>query len=232
MSTNIIWETPSSSYLVRITDIDLPANQTQTEVFEVKPELNDILSIQLVWDHSYENQEGILKGVAADGVARLFLKVSKKDESQGPDITEVAVRLDDEDGNQETRTLGKVMAATQIDTYNLEANQASSIHASTMLEQEGAFWFWYVAPIDFTGINSNDRLKAIRKVLANVEATFSDGGKTVQVQEIKIVRPPLMLVHGLGGSPETWNNFRHNFTLNGGDKKFIEDFRFIYKKTH
>ncbi|MBK9511093.1 MAG: hypothetical protein IPO04_17365, partial [Cytophagaceae bacterium] len=74
----------------------------------------------------------------------------------------------------------------------------------------GQYWFWYVAPDDFTkpGLPQGDGYynnESERYVAAKFTVTFDDGTSEQFIKWITIVRPPLMLVHGLNGSETSWS---------------------------
>ncbi|RYE40383.1 MAG: hypothetical protein EOP48_24775, partial [Sphingobacteriales bacterium] len=106
--------------------------------------------------------------------------------------------------------LGKLYPATDI-TYNTEANAAVATLSSSTTPLNGDYWFWYVAPDDFTeSINSSDVNQSERVVMVHVTTTYVDGTSDDLELPIKIVRPPLLLVHGLAGDPTTWDHFTFN----------------------
>ena len=178
------------------------------------------LAVELAWDYSFgPNMGSPPVGVAADGVGRLYLKVSKQDPSVGPAIGRVDIRLSDRDENTEPEILGKVMKATVTEGYTTEANGASETTASNAAPLGGTFWFWYVAPDDFVAERPRDEDARERLVQANLTVTFADGTQETLVQGVKVVRPPLMLVHGLGGSSDTWNNF---YYLDDGSRRYFK----------
>src|SRR5690606_14735489 len=69
-----------------------------------------------------------------------------------------------------------------------------------------------------------DEDRAARTVLAEIRATYSNGTNNSSnplLRAVDVVRPPLMLVHGLGGGPEDWNDFRDT-----SGKRLRDDTRF------
>jgi len=56
-----------------------------------------------------------------------------------------------------------------------------------------------------------------------IEVTYIDGTTEIRTYPMKLVRPPLMLVHGLASGPSTWDNFKHN-----GSVPFVKSDRFKY----
>ena len=108
--------------------------------------------------------------------------------------------------------LGKLYPATIISQYSDEANSASSISINHVEASNGEAFLWYVAPLDFVQSHNDASYsnKAIRKVNVTIDATLIDGSIVSQPVMIEIVRPPLMMVHGLGGDPSSWDNFRYS----------------------
>lgn len=81
------------------------------------------------------------------------------------------------------------------------------------VENDESFWFWYKAPEDFsddsTGLFSNltQRYDSVKVVI-----TYTNNIKDSVIYKIRIVRPPLLMVHGLASGPSTWKDLRHNYS--------------------
>ena len=75
-------------------------------------------------------------------------------------------------------------------------------------------------------------MKVDRTVNATITISYSSGKTDPFIKTIKIVRPPLLLAHGLASSPAAWDDF--SYKLNDGYTisypRFINDNRFISKK--
>jgi len=214
-----------NGYYVRVIDYYNSSNRDSSGAFVVINHVSSSanIKVQLYWDFSYNNQNNGLYGVAADGDARLFLVVSKIDSSIGATISNVSVQLND-NWNNSTAALGKVMAATQISNYGEEANAANSLTATQNTEAFSRYWFWYVAPDDFVGNNPNDLVAGYRNVNAHFAISYSDGSSDSLSHTIQIVRPPLCFVHGLASDPSTWLTFSSTGT--GSQLDFLNDPRF------
>ena len=220
----IAFSTVGNRYYVRVVDHYNTANRDSSGAIIVVSHFGSgNIKAQLYWDFSYSNQNNALYGVAADGAARLYAVVSKIDTSIGGNISNVSVHITD-DWNNNTATLGKVMAATQVSTYSNEANTANSLSATQNTETFSRFWFWYVAPNDFVGNNPTDSLAAYRYVTAHFFVHYSGGNTDTISKKIKIVRPPLCFVHGLASDPNTWFTFSSNGS--GYQIDFLNDSRF------
>lgn len=194
-----------------------------------------IYEVDFLWDKSFPvNYINNPLGVASDGVARIILQLN--DYSGFGNIQNVEVSLSDPlGGATHIDMLGKVMAAkADIIDYSNEANDATETTAfcnNGNCGNENQFNFWYVAPEGFSESENYHYDQARERIVkATFTLTFEDNDtEPVIVQRnIKVVRPPLLLVHGLGGNPSTWDNFsskRKDETV----VKFIDDERFTYK---
>lgn len=212
---------PGSGHLLRVRDTVVPTRTAESALFAVGDESAQELDVDFVWDNSYPAVSAPVVGVSADGTARFFLKAFDRNPLNTKTIRSVQVTLTDLDNNANGRTvntLGKVMfeptaANVASGTISLSANGATSATAtaSAPTRTDGTqqqFFFWYVAPDDFARTPELDGSKRRRHVLATFTATLSDGTTSTIIRPIEIVRPPLMLVHGLGASPATFESFR------------------------
>jgi len=207
----------------------------ESESFVVYGLTQSVYEVEFLWDKSFPiKYVNAPLGVASDGVARIILQLN--DYTGVGNIQNVEVSLSDPKGGATSiNMLGKVMTAkADIIDYSNEANSATETTAlcnNGDCGNENQFNFWYVAPEDFSE-NSNyyyDQASE-RFVTATFTLTFSEDVEPVIADKtIKIVRPPLLLVHGLGGDPSTWDNFSSE-RKDGTKVKFIDDNRFRYKK--
>ena len=183
--------------------------------------------VTTVWDSSGIRMPQGPVGACADGAARFYFKVSKSNTNTR---TIVTVQCALKDGNiLEPRLLGKLSLANTISGYTLEANTATQISVTRASQNaDGNYWFWYVAPDDFAR-DLPDNFLAERTVVAEFTIQYSNGTIDIIKKDIKIIRPPLVLVHGINSDPSTWDNFR--FTESGYTYKFREAHRFnvLYK---
>lgn len=147
-------------------------------------------------------------GIAADGVARIYLVVEKKAQTGSP-INSVSVSLSSSEGINDPSWLGRIKFATvqNNNAYSEEANGIVTITAQNNSAQIQN-WFWYVAPDDFMRNGMTYTNESEREVTATFTISFADGSSILKTHKITIVRPPVILVHGLGGGAEsTWNKF-------------------------
>jgi pimeloyl-ACP methyl ester carboxylesterase len=211
--------TPSQTgaYQFRVTDMLDAMNSDVSSTVNVNDPVAGVV-MNFEWDFSGNRPSGITQtpiGVAADGTARIYVKIEKKS-GNNKTISQVIMTVSDPQIPTITdpRLLGKLKEATVINTYSLEANAASQIAVTSTTSGPGnIFWFWYVAPDDFVRVD-NDTMASSRKLNLEAIVTFSDNSIDNVTEQVEIVRPPLMLVHGIGGDENTWNDFY--YTINGG----------------
>ena len=220
--------TDAGTYVFRISDNYYPNRSATTPELVVSGSLNQDIRVELKWDYNSKDIGTSPEGVAADGVARFYMVVSNSNPLSSA-IQKVKVSISDPEEYTSTQFLGKLMKCSyqSDDKYKPEADNANSTSAENNTpNSNGQYWFWYVAPDDFSR-NQGDWDKGERKVAVNFEI-FLANGKTIPSfkKEITIVRPPLMLVHGLNGAPDSWDKFH----LGIENPLYINDQRFKIKK--
>ena len=201
----------SGNYKIRIVDNNVPSRiLVSNEFYAAQPTAANIKT-GLAWDYSYSSPSNSPPiGVAADGVSRIYLTISS-DKS----ISQISVSLSNDEGSSDPKILGKVMNATVTEQFSDEANNASQISTTISLpNHNNDYWIWYVAPDDFVGNNIADNAAASRTVWAKFQISFTDGTSGYQKIPIKIVRPPLFLVSGIGGKSTTWDNLKSLINYN------------------
>lgn len=218
-------------YTFRITDNYYLNRSVSTPGLEVSGSVDPDIKVEFKWDKFNSPANGTsLIGTAADGVARFYVVVSNINPlSSG--IQSVKVTLSDPDNTASTsistQYLGKVMrcGVQNNESYTEDANNANSIIAeNSSPSNAGEYWFWYVAPDDFSR-NEGDWEKGDRVITATFDITLLNGNPITKRKHIFIARPPLMLVHGLKGKPSTWDKFPKDDKGN----LFIDDSRFKIK---
>ena len=208
--TTII-DSPTDYFRVRIVDNYYPDNTAISEICKVFA-IDSKTTASLQWDYSFPQPFYIQpKGVAADGVARLFVKVADEQNN----IKSVSATLSDDYNNKQSNMLGKLYRATEI-KYSLEANNATQTSISDATPNfNDEVWFWYIAPDDFSeSPESSVAYLGQRIVKINIEITKKDNTVEKQTLDVAVVRPPLMMVHGLGGNEDTWKNFKYRIGSN------------------
>ncbi len=206
----LIINTANTSCQVRIIDNFRNTIIATSGVFSVKVNVSKI-NASLQWDYSYPSMTNlpVLDGVAAEGVSRLYLKITKNTGVM-PNIVSASVVLSADNIPSTIQYLGKLKQANNITSYSNDGDDANATTASSSNVQNGEIWFWYVAPNDFSDNTVLLNNASERNVVASITVTFSDGTTDSYSQNITIVRPPLMMVHGLASNSETWDAFHYN----------------------
>jgi hypothetical protein len=212
----------AGKYVVRVTD-ELKTTNTLTSLpFDFIP-VTPSISITKHWDYTYPDlRNGVINSIAADGVSRLYLKTLIGNNA----VTKVKVELMDENNSTSPlpSLLGKLKVATNITSWSAEANDANQKSIFVNSKIGDSFWCWYVAPDNFAdGSLTNSSVysyKAKRTVKVKVTGYSSTNVEIIsKTEELNIVRPPLYMVHGLGGlggANGTWDDFK--FEDNFGNK--------------
>ena len=203
----------AGSYLIRIIDWYASNRTTGNVSIQVASATVSDLVVGFEWDHSYTTNTGKPLGVVSDGTSRFYITVS----DPGNTITQATFTLSDDNGNNETRILGKVMGASNILSYDTVANAANQLSAQGVQHSNNTFWCWYVAPADFigTGISNED---IFRKVKVKVTTNYAGGSPKEKTKEILVRRPPVFLVHGLNSSRSVWDSYMNSSSFN----KFVK----------
>ncbi len=219
--------TINNSYKIRVTDIYQNTIIAESEIFSIMPSSSG-LKADLLWDYSFIKPYISPKGVAADGVSRLYIRLQKEPGTTN-NLSSATITLSD-GTNTTIEMLGKVKPAIEIRKYSTEANDADQISTTASANPiNDEIWFWYVAPDDFSQSNSSSYSNASqRTVTANITATMVNGTTIQKAINIAVVRPPLMMVHGLGSNEYAFENFK--YTENNNEKKFIDSELFVHRK--
>jgi pimeloyl-ACP methyl ester carboxylesterase len=137
----------------------------------------------------------VVQGVAADGVARVVVRIPAS--TEGENIT-VSVINDTGNPSQSVDDDGGVASLDNPTSFGQSASaQAASVNGAPM-----AFAI-YRAPIDFPRESGQDSQAAQRFVTLQVSSSVSD-----QPVPVIIIRPPVVLIHGLWGDRHTWDDFQ------------------------
>ncbi|MEO6838970.1 MAG: hypothetical protein ABI185_11335, partial [Ginsengibacter sp.] len=233
----------AGNYMIRVTDLDNLSDYNVTSIFSVNSTVANGFSASLAWDHSIPFRSDNPVGVAADGTARIFIKL-KRDTNNTKPVTEINASISPANSNDKssgTEMLGKIMYANDTSSYSTEANAADKISDSKPFSSpslSNSFAFWLVAPDDFTqDLTSQD---AERTIKITVNISYSDNTSVQEEEIVRIVRPPLMFVHGLNGSAQSFANTRYNvdgttryFKYAGGtDELFKNSFMMLNLKNY
>ncbi|MEO7768073.1 MAG: hypothetical protein ABIS01_11630 [Ferruginibacter sp.] len=185
------------------------------------------IDVKLVWDNSFPQSGPKPKGVAADGVSRLYLKIRRANDTI-PVYKDVEVSIKSFNGSAGT-LFGRLKKADTLNLlkYSNEANTGTGTKINrTDSTSKGEYWFWYVAPDDFS-LTSTSIYSHVseRKDTVKVLVTYLNNTKDSVNFLVKVVRPPLVLVHGLASYPEAWDSFSHTINI-----PFVSSNLFKYKK--
>jgi len=206
LNKGISLDQPGQNYRIKIIDFYNTSRNEVSAVFTVSNQALTNLKADFMWDYSYNNRLGKPIGCVADGISRIYIRLYKINPSTGKDISKVEFSLND--GTSDLRTNGKLKVASVIDQWSDEANGANLLSASVNSAINDTFWVWYVAPDDFVRTGYGDEFDGSREVQLTINATYTDNTfEIVPVNPIKIYRPPLMLVHGLGDYPVLWDHY-------------------------
>jgi PKD repeat protein/pimeloyl-ACP methyl ester carboxylesterase len=155
----------------------------------------------------------VVQGVAADGVAQVVLRIKT---CQASDRLRLTVISDQESESTSTNEDGGLM---NLNHTSLE-NAQNEIFVDAQETNAGPMAFAvYRAPSDFSRCisknNCLDDSKASREVKIQVTRTKQDGSPEIIEFPIKIVRPPVILLHGIWAKPndDYWKDF---YPLIGG----------------
>ena len=172
--------------------------------------MNGPINVQLVWDYSFPQPGVKPRGVAADGTSRLYVKV-KRGLNAPLAFKEVDVSIKNYDAGNPTLS-GRLKIADSLNSYSNEASSGTVIQTGrTDSTSKGEYWFWYVSPTDFCtdSLGTYAQLQE-RKDTLKVNVIYSDNSKDSTNFPVRIVRPPLVLVHGLASGPSTWDSCVYN----------------------
>jgi len=217
---NTAYFTPPSegNYAIRVYRTDNNQNADTSATITVQPAPDLGFSIERVWDNSaFKPNDRPVLGVAADGTGRFFFKV-KKNSNNSRNITAVNISISDVSASVPNPTLvGKVITAVS-DAYTENGNDVAFTSVTNNVEgSDNAYWFSYIAPDDFAR-NDADSFSGKRYVQATITVHYDSGPDEADTERIDIVRPPIMMVHGLGGDETTWDNF--SFSMPNSSQTF------------
>lgn len=172
------------------------------------------IDVTLQWDYSFPKRVGKPKGVVADGVSRVYLRIKNGDTTL-PSIVSVNISLHDYQ-QADSSTRGRFKAATVLNQYSEEASTGTvtDLTLNTPIRPK-EFWAWYVAPTDYSRDSLGpDASTSVRTDKIRVIVSYQNNTKdTLIYDRMRVVRPPLLMVHGLASGPPTWYEFRNNDSI-------------------
>lgn len=189
------------------------------------------IDVSMQWDNSFPGKRGNPFGVAADGVSRIYLKIKAPKDSSQP-VEKVEVSIADYSASESTlRGSLKNANYLTLQLYDEDANTGTTRSVSRTdghpTAGDGSFWFWYKSPEDFSGDSTGTfALQTQRYDSVKIVLTYTNQVKDSIIYKIRIVRPPLLMVHGLASGPSTWANLRHT----NGSTLFINSPLWLHKR--
>jgi triacylglycerol esterase/lipase EstA (alpha/beta hydrolase family) len=214
----------TANIIVRVTDVYNLLNTDQTQPIAVNTCNTGGFLASLEWDPTVTNIYRQPIGLAADGTARIFIKLSKNP-SNTKQVNTIQATINTI-GNPFTGTalLGKIMYASNHVTYSEEANNANTTSIIYPASQNGngtagTYWFWLVAPDDYTSDLNEE--SSSRKISTTFTITYTDNSMDIiqTCSPIYIYRPPLLFVHGLASDEESFKKSKY-LTGNSNVKYF------------
>lgn len=224
------------TYQIKITDVDNPTNFDISDAFIVTGCNGGGFKPSLEWDVTVPSEITKInpKGLAADGTARIFIKLFKSN-TNTKTVKNINATISSI-GNSLTGTqyLGKLLLCTDHLIYNEEANNATSTSIlypalAKGKGNENQYWFWLVAPDDFSPSLSYEGGE--REIMVTFEILYSDNtSENIGLCEsVKIVRPALIFAHGLFGEQTSFYNTKYKKT-NGDIAYFSSSNEWKYVK--
>lgn len=207
---------------IKITNLDEPTRFAKSDLITIYlGSISSDFKVELLWDKSNPSTNlPPVRGLIADGVSRVFVKVSKINPLTSPSIQSVQLDLIDVDNaSTDPKWLGKLMYANNQmggAYYSTEANTANAISANNIANNaSNNYLFWYVSPDDFMIDGKPYQSTNYRTVKLRARILLQGASQPVEVNmPLTIVRPPLMLVHGLNGSGlGTWSDFSLQYEI-------------------
>ncbi len=148
-------------------------------------------------------RKGIMTGISADGAAQLVVRFN------APSRGNVRFTLFDEDDTQ-ISSLDEGGSFEGIPTCGLPVGSGATIGVETFdarLLRAPKAVVLYSAPEFFVRNESSDADRAEREVFVQTEFSPVEGGPSeIFCNPIRVVRPPVTLVHGIWSNPDTWES--------------------------
>jgi pimeloyl-ACP methyl ester carboxylesterase len=143
-------------------------------------------------------------GVAADGAAKLLIYIK----INSADPVSVTFSLDTAD--RSLGTTGRMSEDGSLSAFTEQQNSGSrvSVQSSIVADVGNVAAVIYNAPQDFARSGTDDSLRGERAIDCSI--CISDAGGERQIHDlvtIRIVRPPVVLIHGLWSNQRTWDDF-------------------------
>jgi hypothetical protein len=148
-------------------------------------------------DEKLADADKTVEGVAADGVTQVILRITT------PNVGDtVGVRVVNENDQTDTADKNGGLYALGDNPHDLK----DYVAAKAVYVPSPMAFVVYRAPTDFWRGSQDSGIE--RKIKLMVTGTDSRGINYTLPQEVKVVRPPVVLIHGLwSNKTEAWTNF-------------------------
>jgi PKD repeat protein len=210
---------PPGDYYLKVAGVSQPnlRDSVRVKISGLHKEI-----VELKWRNSESTGLVLPRGVVADGVSRLLIEINegelKANQVIGLSETIGSVKLSLTDVKGLKTNIGNVQTINSQNEilFNTAVIHKSLTSVTNKFKSEGSFYFDYLAPPDFNRGIEDDYFSKEREITLNFELLNSSNAVIGTHQRtISIVRPPLMLAHGLGGGgseadESTWRKFRYN----------------------
>jgi Secretion system C-terminal sorting domain len=201
----------AGSYIIKITDNNNLSNTNISTMFNIIVSPISNFASSLEWDKSSNYLQANPIGLCADGTSRILLKITNLNPNTVT-VSNIQATISSPANYSGTALLGKIMLASNIIAYNMEANSANSTSfLSNINGNNSDFYIWLVAPNDFTQNPQSE--ESIRSINVDVILTTNNGTESIQFANISIIRPPLMFVHGINSDEGAFESSKYE--LNG-----------------
>jgi len=156
-----------------------------------------------------------VQGVAADGVTQAVVRIPANNDGES-----LSVSVQDETGNQGT-------VANNGGLFALGGNPqsaASTLNVNAVNTPNGPMAFViYLSPVNFAR-NSGDYYSSTRAISLQIQS--NDNPNYSLTANASVIRPPVILVHGLWGSAGDWG--RQGFSLSAIDGIDVDTVDYYY----
>ena len=213
-------------YNIRITDLDV-TNFILSEnitIINTKVDLG-FQEPELLWDVALPIYESTLLpiknpiGVVADGTSKIYIKLTRVNSDNMLPIKSISFQIFNDENTMITQndaigiaTCGKLKLSSFEEfnsktKYSFNGTPTQTNYFINSQKLENTYYFQYLAPEDFTQ-NSTSEL-GTREIKIKFIITYLNNTEIIKEKTIRIIRPPLVLVHGLNGGDNSFKNFSY-----------------------
>jgi len=207
-------------YLFRITEIgNLPNTATSLPLTAIECDGGGFVA-SLEWDATVptdvKSKIPYPVGLAADGTARIFVKIKKSNASIGVSTIQATIYTVGNNSYSGTALLGKIAYITDTTFNSTSVTYPAALNNNSNAND---YLFWLVAPNDFTTDITNEEKN--REINVYFTITYTDNSTEFisLCSPVSICRPALVFAHGFLGAPEAFKYSR--FNNNSGDTTYF-----------